>query len=353
MTQGFEYQLLAAPIRDTIQASTREIHRLSRRAASDIIEIGTHLTAIKSALPHGQWLPWLRAEFGWGETTARRFMQIADRFQHANLDDLPIAPSALHILSDPGVSDDACTAAIERARAGERITIADAKAIVAEEREEREERVGLSFAIDDTPPPSFAWAPSGAQPVRDNRMPPDDEVIEGDVTDITPRTHARQVMTSSESNEWYTPGHLIEMVRAFYGGAIDLDPASSDVAQETVRAVHYYTSETDGLAHEWSGDVWLNPPYGDEVAAFVAKAIAEYEAGRVNQVILLVRASTGSRWFQQLIPYPLCFISGRLRFTHPDDEHTTSATFSSVLAYLGNNPDAFCAAFGEIGGVKR
>jgi hypothetical protein len=60
--------------------------------------------------------------------------------------------------------------------------------------------------------------------------------------------------------EWYTPPKYIELARAVLG-EIDLDPASSEKAQEAVRAKRYFTAADQGLRHEWRGRVWLNPPY--------------------------------------------------------------------------------------------
>jgi hypothetical protein len=60
--------------------------------------------------------------------------------------------------------------------------------------------------------------------------------------------------------EWYTPPEYLERVRAVLG-CIDLDPASSKVAQKTVKANRYFTKVEDALNREWHGRIYMNPPY--------------------------------------------------------------------------------------------
>lgn len=163
--------------------------------------------------------------------------------------------------------------------------------------------------------------------------------------------HARKVMTASASEEWYTPTDLIERVRAFYGGRIDLDPASCEIAQDTVGAAYHYTLENDGLRQPWRGNVWCNPPYGRHTALFVEKALVEYESGSVTQCLLLLKAATDTRWFAPLFRYPICFIRGRVRFYTQDGEMTASAPFPSVIVYLGANKEGFAQAFKGLGSV--
>jgi hypothetical protein len=71
-----------------------------------------------------------------------------------------------------------------------------------------------------------------------------------------------EVLTSSETNEWYTPPWVIELVREVLG-EIWLDPASNDHAQQWIKARRYYTVEDDGLSLPWASEtLFLNPPYG-------------------------------------------------------------------------------------------
>jgi Protein of unknown function (DUF3102) len=57
----------------------KAIRALGKRAIADIIEIGRHLTEAKALAGHGNWLPWLKVEFGWTDQSARNFMQVHER----------------------------------------------------------------------------------------------------------------------------------------------------------------------------------------------------------------------------------------------------------------------------------
>ena len=159
-------------------------------------------------------------------------------------------------------------------------------------------------------------------------------------------------MTSSESNEWYTPARYVDAARDVLGG-IDLDPASCPAANETVRATWYFTATDDGLAQPWSGRVWMNPPYGRAQADFVAKLLGHYRAGDVTAAVVLVNAhATETEWFRPLWAFPLCFTDHRIDFVPGDpDREPSTATHGSVFAYLGPDPGAFAQRFAEIGNV--
>ena len=40
---------------------------------------------MKQALPHGMFLPWLEAEFGMSDQTARNMMRVADKFAKSKI----------------------------------------------------------------------------------------------------------------------------------------------------------------------------------------------------------------------------------------------------------------------------
>ena len=81
----------------------------------------------------------------------------------------------------------------------------------------------------------------------------------------------------------------------------DLDPASSTVAQETVQAKNYFTPMHDGLAQDWEGNIWLNPPYSQAlITHFAEKMVAEWQSGRVTQAIMLTHNYTDTSFAHTL-----------------------------------------------------
>ncbi len=153
--------------------------------------------------------------------------------------------------------------------------------------------------------------------------------------------------------EWYTPPEYIEAARDVMG-AIDLDPASSDKAQQTVRADRYFTAADDGLTKEWRGRVWMNPPYSQPlIQQFAEKLIAEVGESRVCEAIVLTHNSTDTFWFHRLdeIAIRICFTRGRISFLTSDGE-AGAPTQGQAFFYLGEFPERFDAVFKEFGFIR-
>jgi DNA N-6-adenine-methyltransferase (Dam) len=115
-----------------------------------------------------------------------------------------------------------------------------------------------------------------------------------DSTTSAPRHHKAEY---TGEVEWYTPPEYIALARMVLGD-FDVDPATSVLAQETVRACDFYTVEDNGLAQEWNGRVWLNPPYAQPyITDFMNKMVAEFTAGNVTEAIMLTHNYTDTAWF--------------------------------------------------------
>ena len=69
-----------------------------------------------------------------------------------------------------------------------------------------------------------------------------------------------QIVSYSE-NDFISPSELIATTAAFFGGSIDLDPASSESANSVVQADRFFTWRENGLNQPWKADsVFLYPP---------------------------------------------------------------------------------------------
>lgn len=167
---------------------------------------------------------------------------------------------------------------------------------------------------------------------------------------------------SSKSNDWYTPHKYIEAARAVMG-SIDLDPASCEMANQVVGASRIYTKELDGLAQQWHGRVWLNPPYGkvnpvpgsvkSYQKLFVEKLLREYATGRIEQAVLLLLGNCCfTHYFYPLWQYPLCFHDGFISFWRPDGS-TSDFGFGTILVYLGPHEQKFTGVFSKFGRIVK
>jgi phage N-6-adenine-methyltransferase len=153
-------------------------------------------------------------------------------------------------------------------------------------------------------------------------------------------------------NEWYTPTDHLTAARDVLGG-FDLDPATSEHAQEVVKAQSFFTKEDDGLTKEWNGRVWLNPPYAQPfIAQFVSKMVAERRSGRVTAGIMLTHNYTDTAWFHEAAAEAdaICFTRGRIRFYDPEGS-LAAPTQGQAFFYFGDKAPAFAERFAPIGFV--
>lgn len=153
------------------------------------------------------------------------------------------------------------------------------------------------------------------------------------------------------TEEWYTPSDIIERARRVLG-TIELDPASSDEAQAIVQAERYYTAGTNGLDKEWSGKVWLNPPYGGLGPKFMDKL---WTSVLVKEYVLLTNSFTNSRWWPTLVDDAtlVCFVRRPIEFHKATGGTTNMGWNGQVIAYRGSNYFGFIHEFADLGAILR
>ena len=167
------------------------------------------------------------------------------------------------------------------------------------------------------------------------------------VADVQKRPH---VTFNSGNNEWYTPGKYIDLSREVLG-AIDLDPARCEIANETVKAERFYSEQDDGLTKEWKGRVWMNPPYGsDLIGQFTEKFAKEYTSGNITEGIVLVNNATETAWFCNMMTAAsaVVFPRGRIRYNSPTKE-SNAPIQGQAFIYFGEHYNRFLDVFREIG----
>lgn len=196
-----------------------------------------------------------------------------------------------------------------------------------------------------TPPPPLTVAEVDGEPAQAEE--PEAEPAAAEALPVSQRA-------DYESDEWYTPREYIDAARAVMGG-IDLDPATSEMAQTVVQATVYLTRFDDGLRQvRWLHQrIWLNPPYSNP-APWIEKLVREHQAGPFcTEAIVLVNNATETSWFQMLLErFPVCLPARRLAFWRHDHANV-GARQGQAFFYLGPNVAKFQEVFSQFGPILR
>lgn len=160
------------------------------------------------------------------------------------------------------------------------------------------------------------------------------------------------VANNSGNNEWYSPPEIVEAARRVLGG-FDLDPASSSIANDRVRADRFFTHEDNGLLQRWPvGRIWMNPPYAQPLMGqFAARFAGEIRGGSTG--IVLVNNATETAWFQTIaeVATAICFTRQRVRFVSPEGKLGGTPLQGQAILYAGADAASFTREFAPFGMV--
>ena len=135
---------------------------------------------------------------------------------------------------------------------------------------------------------------------------------------------------NGNGREWETPPELFKKLDDEFH--FTLDPCAHD---NTAKCETYYTESENGLLQDWKQHrVFMNPPYGREVAAWTRKAREAAENGAL--VVGLLPASTDLAWWHEDVVghAEVRYIRGRVRFL-TGGPYRASGFFASVIVIWG------------------
>jgi phage N-6-adenine-methyltransferase len=121
-------------------------------------------------------------------------------------------------------------------------------------------------------------------------------------------TASSNVHFSSKTDLWATPQAFFDRYNAIYQFTLDVC-----ALPDNAKCERYFTPEQDGLAQDWTGACWMNPPYGRTIGSWIRKAFESAQQGATVVCLLPARTDTGW-WHDYCQKGQVEFIRGRLKF---------------------------------------
>lgn len=125
----------------------------------------------------------------------------------------------------------------------------------------------------------------------------------------------------AESTTWLTPLPLIRQL-----GVFDLDPCGYPGHETAKRLI---CLPDDGLKTEWTGRVWLNPPYGTSAADWLQRC-QDHGNG-----IALVFGRLETKWIEKFLTKGFFQLQGRITFLSNREGYKGNAGSPSILIPFG------------------
>lgn len=140
--------------------------------------------------------------------------------------------------------------------------------------------------------------------------------------------------------DWETPPEVFEPLDAEFHFTLDVCATA-----ENAKCARYFTEEEDGLAQDWDGVCWMNPPYGREILGWMKKAVEESRKGAT--VVCLVPSRTDTRWWHEYAMQAdeIRYVKGRIRFVGA--EHPAPFP-SSVVVFRGEGWAQFACSDAQL-----
>ena len=138
------------------------------------------------------------------------------------------------------------------------------------------------------------------------------------------------------TDDWLTP---LAMIRSL--GKFDLDPACP-VGMPWRTAEKMLTPLEDGLAQNWNGRVWLNPPYGPQTGKWL-KRLAEHPDGGTALIFARIETDAWKKWVWSRAQ-AILFLEWRIHFHRLDGSRAphNSGAPSALVAYGNADTLALC-----------
>ena len=147
--------------------------------------------------------------------------------------------------------------------------------------------------------------------------------------------YSEEAFKSSEIDTWSTPRLFFDSLNQEFGFGLDAAALqSSALCEKWYGPDHPDQTMRDAFTRDWHKDcdgkpIWLNPPYGRTIGAWMEKANLENLLGAT--VVSLVPSRTDTAWWHNyVIHHRIRFIRGRLKF----GASVNSAPFPSAVVVM-------------------